>query len=67
MFCQTKAIVCHALALLLILAIGVVHCSRGTLLPWYSAVLAVLCPEFTSGVEAVITGYMKISATQIGV
>ncbi len=65
---QNWATGCHALALLIILAIGVVHYTRDTLLPWYTSALGVPWDELSAGVKAIFVSYMKIAgASQIGV
>lgn len=59
---------CHALALLIILAIGVVHSTRDILLPWSVSALGVPWDGLPAGVKAIFVSYMKLAgAGQIGV
>jgi putative Mn2+ efflux pump MntP len=61
------ATVCYALAFLVVLAIGIAHYSRETLLPWYAPALGVPWDQLPAGVKAIFVSYMKIAgAAQIG-
>lgn len=65
---QNSAFACFALALLIILGIGIVHYTATEPLSWYRAALGVGWDQLTPGTRAVFVTYFKIAGTgQIGV
>jgi hypothetical protein len=64
---QNWATVCYSLALLIVLAIGIIHYTRDTLLPWFVPVLGVPWDQLPSGIKVLFVAYMRIAgAGQIG-
>ena len=61
------ATACYALAFLVVIAIGITHYSRETLLSWYVPALGVPWDQVPPGIKAIFESYMKIAgAAQIG-